>query len=340
MRDFASVADYAALLCARQSTDHPLRQLRHARHTNELSVIAAARPATGERRARGSSADRVDAVYRRARHELPRLVVARSRQPAACGPRLARPGLVRDAVPSEQRWIDLLRSRRGDVRGRAPDRAARDRDRSAAAGPRRGRTPAPARGQGDYVFGVLAFPAMRADGDVVFQEVDVVATLDVLVTVRKTPAGHTACEFDDARTRRCATTSPPGLCLHVVVDEIAERFLTMVDGFDDNIDELEDHVTRLARDACRGNGSRASATTSSTSAACSRRRATRRAPCSTTASSSTATSRSSPRHRAALRRRVRQVAARNRRSRPVAATCSRACATSTRPRSRTTRTRS
>jgi magnesium transporter len=28
----------------------------------------------------------------------------------------------------------------------------------------------------------------------------------------------------------------------VVVDEIAERFLTMVDGFDDTIDELEDHV--------------------------------------------------------------------------------------------------
>ena len=32
------------------------------------------------------------------------------------------------------------------------------------------------------------------------------------------------------------------MCLHVVVDEIAERFLTMVDGFDDSIDELEDHV--------------------------------------------------------------------------------------------------
>ncbi len=96
--------------------------------------------------------------------------------------------------------------------------------------------------QGDYVFGVLAFPAVRPNGDVVFQEVVLVATLHELITVRKTPAGHTACEFDDARTTALRNGSPPGLCLHVVVDEIAERFLTMIDGFDDSIDDLEDHV--------------------------------------------------------------------------------------------------
>src|SRR6185437_11310381 len=97
--------------------------------------------------------------------------------------------------------------------------------------------------QGSYVFGVLAFPAVRAEGEVVFQEVDLIANLDVLITVRKTPAGQTACEFDDARNAALRNGSTPGLCLHVVVDEIAERFLTMVDGFDDSIDELEDHVT-------------------------------------------------------------------------------------------------
>src|SRR3954452_23734553 len=97
--------------------------------------------------------------------------------------------------------------------------------------------------QGHYVFGVLAFPAVNANGNLVFQEVDLIANLEVLVTVRKTPAGHTACEFDDARNASLRNGSPPGLCLHVVVDEIAERFLTMVDGFDESIDELEDHVT-------------------------------------------------------------------------------------------------
>ena len=96
--------------------------------------------------------------------------------------------------------------------------------------------------QGDYVFGVLAFPAVNGAGVVVFQEVDVIANLEVLITIRKTPVGHTACEFDDARNAALRRGSPPGLCLHVVVDEIAERFLTMVDGFDESIDELEDHV--------------------------------------------------------------------------------------------------
>jgi Mg2+ and Co2+ transporter CorA len=89
---------------------------------------------------------------------------------------------------------------------------------------------------------VLAFPAVRADGSLVFQEVDVIATLDVLVTIRKTPTGHTACEFDDVRNAALRNGSPPGLCLHAVVDEIAERFLTTIDGFDESIDELEDHV--------------------------------------------------------------------------------------------------
>ncbi len=96
--------------------------------------------------------------------------------------------------------------------------------------------------QGDYVFGVLAFPSVRSDGEVVFQEVVLVANLQVLITIRKTPPGHIACELDDARDTALRNGSPPGLCLHVVIDEIAERFLTMIDGFDDSIDDLEDHV--------------------------------------------------------------------------------------------------
>ncbi len=32
------------------------------------------------------------------------------------------------------------------------------------------------------------------------------------------------------------------MCLYAIVDEIAERFLDVVDTFDDSIDELEDHV--------------------------------------------------------------------------------------------------
>ena len=144
-------------------------------------------------------------------------------------------------MASEPHWIDLCDPDEQTLRAALPEgihETAMDRILEPGREEPRPRLEA----QGNYVFGVLAFPAVRADGSLVFQEVDVIATLDVLVTIRKTPAGHTACEFDDVRNAALRNGSPPGLCLHAVVDEIAERFLTMVDGFDESIDELEDHV--------------------------------------------------------------------------------------------------
>jgi magnesium transporter len=96
-----------------------------------------------------------------------------------------------------------------------------------------------------YVFGVLAFPTV--DGmNVVNQEVDVVATPDRFITVRKTPPGHSACSVDATRDTAQRTNASVGMCLYMLMDEIAEAFLNVVDGFDDAIDELEDHVADLA----------------------------------------------------------------------------------------------
>ena len=63
----------------------------------------------------------------------------------------------------------------------------------------------------------------------------------------------------------------------------------MVDGFDDDIDELEDNVEGLAVDRDPRAHLEHPPRHPRTSAACSRRRATRPGPCSTTGSSSTAT---------------------------------------------------
>lgn len=153
--------------------------------------------------------------------------------------------------PTEPHWIDLCDPDEATLQAALPPdihETALTRIRSQAREEPRPRLTS----QGNYVFGVLAFPAQNARGELVFQEVDVIANLNVLVTIRKTPVGHTACEFDDARNAALRNGSPPGLCLHVVVDEIAERFLTMVDGFDDDIDELEDHVTDWAAPLLRG----------------------------------------------------------------------------------------
>ena len=144
-------------------------------------------------------------------------------------------------MTGEQHWVDLCDPDEATLRAALPA-GIHDTAMTRILSPAREEPRPRLVAQGNYVFGILAFPAVRSSGEVVFQEVDVIANLDVLVTIRKTPVGHTACEFDDARNAALRNDAPPGLCLHAVVDEIAERFLTMVDGFDDNIDELEDHV--------------------------------------------------------------------------------------------------
>jgi magnesium transporter len=144
-------------------------------------------------------------------------------------------------VPGEPHWIDLRDPEEAALRAVLPARI-HETAMARILEPARAEPRPRLESQGNYVFGVLAFPAVNSAGVVVFQEVDVIANLEVLITIRKTPVGHTACEFDDARNAALRLGSPPGLCLHVVVDEIAERFLTMVDGFDESIDELEDHV--------------------------------------------------------------------------------------------------
>lgn len=103
---------------------------------------------------------------------------------------------------------------------------------------------------GDYVFGVLAYPLLD-DGLAALQEVDVIATPDVMVTVRKTPPGHAPASIDHERDAALRVGDSTGMCLYRLVDDIAERFLDIIDGFDDSINELEDHVTEWPSAAVR-----------------------------------------------------------------------------------------
>jgi magnesium transporter len=99
--------------------------------------------------------------------------------------------------------------------------------------------------RGSYVFGVLVFPNVDGDG-VVNQEIDVIATNQRLVTIRKTVPGRAACDLTGARDASARIQASPGMCLYILFDEIAEQFLDVVDGFDNTIDELEDQVTALS----------------------------------------------------------------------------------------------
>jgi len=95
---------------------------------------------------------------------------------------------------------------------------------------------------GDYVLGVLLVPVVVVDEDrVYYQEVDVVMTTSLVLTVRKTPGNGVA--LDLAGVREISRDGlPAGMMAYHVVEKIAEGFLDLVDDLHDEIDELEDHV--------------------------------------------------------------------------------------------------
>ena len=96
---------------------------------------------------------------------------------------------------------------------------------------------------GDYVFGVFLIAVAVQEEDAVYlQEIDLVLAADVLVTVRKSPE-HGRAPYDPASARAsCRPDDPVGMVVYHVVDDIAERFLDLVDTLTDEIDELEDGV--------------------------------------------------------------------------------------------------
>jgi magnesium transporter len=99
-------------------------------------------------------------------------------------------------------------------------------------------------GHDHYVFGVFLVPiAIRDEDRVYYQEIDLIATRERLVTVRKTPedgkpfdvsAAMESSERDDDKRG--------GVMVYRLIDQIAEYFLDLVDAIDEEIDELEDGI--------------------------------------------------------------------------------------------------
>jgi magnesium transporter len=95
---------------------------------------------------------------------------------------------------------------------------------------------------GDYVVGVLlAAVAVPAENRIFYQEVAFVLTPERFVTVARTPPGDAPFDAEPA-IASCRADDPTGMYLFRVVDEIAERYLDLVDDLDDEIDELEGEI--------------------------------------------------------------------------------------------------
>jgi magnesium transporter len=142
------------------------------------------------------------------------------------------------------RWIDLLDPTEeelaaklpGEIHGRALDQLLAPAQHEDEPRPR-------LESHGDYVFGVFLVPVVVAEEDVVFyQEIDVVMTRDVFVTVRKTLQDGRPPWDPRPAQEACRDEDNVAMIAYHLVDDIAEGFLDLVDDLNEEIDELEDHV--------------------------------------------------------------------------------------------------
>ncbi len=141
-------------------------------------------------------------------------------------------------------WIDLLDPDAAELREKAPLQLEESAIELLLAPPKHDDEPRPTlQGHGDYVFGIfLVAVAVPDEDDVFYQEIDLVITHDTLLTVRKTPPGNRpACDVAIVK-RSIKPDDSTGLMAYRLVDEIAERYLNLVDDLDGEIDELEDKV--------------------------------------------------------------------------------------------------
>jgi magnesium transporter len=141
-------------------------------------------------------------------------------------------------------WIDLLDPTPDELRAKAPRELEEPAVARLLAPPEHEDEPRPTlQGHGDYVFGVFLIAVAKPEDDLVYyQEIDFVLTHETLLTVRKTPpGGHPACDVAIVK-KSVKPTDSAGMMAYRLLDEIAERYLDLVDALDGEIDELEDKV--------------------------------------------------------------------------------------------------
>jgi magnesium transporter len=133
---------------------------------------------------------------------------------------------LREHVPHELRadaWAELMRPADPNGRGLRPS----------------------IKSHGEYVLGLLVAAVAVPEEDVVYyQEVDFVLSRDRIVTVRKTPGERPP--FDPSQIGDVCDAvqheQSPGMIAYLLVDDVAERYIDLLDALDEEIDELEEGV--------------------------------------------------------------------------------------------------
>lgn len=142
------------------------------------------------------------------------------------------------------RWTDLVDPTREEVLAALPVHVDPEVVEALAARPSGRRAVRPLlEGHGAYVFGVL-LPArpLPDENRIAYDEVDVVATPSLFVTVRKSGTGGSA-PFDPTGLRPAsAEGATAGVLVQKLVDDVAETYVTSLDEVYAEIEELEDGI--------------------------------------------------------------------------------------------------
>jgi magnesium transporter len=156
-------------------------------------------------------------------------------------------------MAADDRWTDLLDPSPDELRAALPAGLHESALQQLEAPARHADEPRPKlESHGNYVFGVFLVPVVIPDENVVYyQEVDVIVTGDSLLTVRKTPESGRAPFESQSAQEACREHEPIGMIVYHLIDDIAERYLDLVDGINDEIDELEDHVEAWTNEQIR-----------------------------------------------------------------------------------------
>ena len=140
-------------------------------------------------------------------------------------------------------WIDLIDPAPDELRSKLPREVQESALALLLSPAQHADEPRPTlQSHGDYIFGVFLLAiAVPEENRVFYQEVDVIVTHDVILTVSKTPPDEHPYDPRPAR-ESCKPDDSAGMMFYRLVDDIAEHYLNLVDALDGEIDELEDVV--------------------------------------------------------------------------------------------------
>ena len=142
-------------------------------------------------------------------------------------------------------WIDLLDPTHEELKSKIPLRLQESAYRALMAKPETPEDePRPTiQNHGAYVLGVfLVAIALPESDEMCYQEIDLIVAQGTLVTVRKTPVGGKQPYELEAVRASLRDSDSAGMIAYRIVDDIAEKYLDLVDAIDAEIDELEDLV--------------------------------------------------------------------------------------------------